>query len=269
MFQALYTQLAAWTFLLAAVVVAGAGMVYSFHNPGRMQSLWSRPVRRAALAVIAAQAIGTVGAALLLAGGLISDHVLRSYLNFWFYCLLGAVALPMGLALDERDRPPPRLREGSAVAIAIIGVIAVSHAWMGLWKTVLAALDVTIIVNPRLQEQIDSRLALAAAVPLTLVAAVVEEVIFRLGLQGLLEKQCRRWRLTPWVAIAAASLVWSLCHANFINVPGIKEGQIFLVGLVFGWLKWRYGPRACVAGHLGLNAGVILLEVLNPSGADP
>ena len=89
----------------------------------------------------------------------------------------------------------------------------------------------------------------------SLVGAVVEEVLFRGALQGNLSGS----RVGPAGAILITSLVWALGHgATYVQPPGIKETQIFGLGLIFGIMRERHGLRGSLALHL-LNNGLVVL----------
>lgn len=61
--------------------------------------------------------------------------------------------------------------------------------------------------------------------------AVVEEIAFRGIIQQRFEKV-----LGPWVAIGAASVLFSAAHFSILSAP-----YLAVAGALFGWMKWRTG----------------------------
>ena len=62
-----------------------------------------------------------------------------------------------------------------------------------------------------------------------LLAPVCEELVFR----GAILRTLLRWR-RGWVAIAISALLFSLVHANPVQMP-----HAFVIGLLLGWLYYR------------------------------
>jgi membrane protease YdiL (CAAX protease family) len=75
-------------------------------------------------------------------------------------------------------------------------------------------------------------------VPLTLAVVVIgpmgEEVMFR----GFLFRGWIRPGARGVLAIAVISLLWSLMHVQYTWVLMV---QIFMIGLILGWIRWRSG----------------------------
>lgn len=89
-------------------------------------------------------------------------------------------------------------------------------------------------------------------------AAVWEEVVFRGYLQGRLE----RTALGTWGAVIVAAFIFALGHANFVEPWGIKEFQIFVLGLLFGWTKLRFGLLAAVLVHMAHNGVSLAIQAV-------
>ncbi len=102
-----------------------------------------------------------------------------------------------------------------------------------------------------------------ASTAMALIAAVVEEVIFRGGLQTLLTEK------TPLGvpgAIVLVSIVWALGHVGaYVEQVGVKELQIFGLGVIYGYARWRFGLSAAIVLHLFNNGVTLLLLVILPS----
>ncbi len=88
--------------------------------------------------------------------------------------------------------------------------------------------------------------------------AVTEEVVFRGYLQGRLESS----PLGPWGAVLIAATIFALGHGNYVEPWGLKELQILVLGIFFGWIKLQYGLMAAVAVHLGHNAISLVIPVV-------
>lgn len=95
-----------------------------------------------------------------------------------------------------------------------------------------------------------------------LIAAVVvvgpagEEIMFR----GFL---FRGWVAPGWrgvVAVLVITLIWSALHLQY-DLLGIT--QVFLIGLVLGWMRWRSGSTALTTVlHMLVNLGATVETVL-------
>jgi membrane protease YdiL (CAAX protease family) len=78
---------------------------------------------------------------------------------------------------------------------------------------------------------------IALALAIVVVGPIGEEVMFR----GFL---FRGWVAPGWrgvVAIAVISLLWSMLHVQYAFV---QIAQIFLIGLILGWIRWRSASTA-------------------------
>ncbi len=61
--------------------------------------------------------------------------------------------------------------------------------------------------------------------------AIVEEVAFRGIIQHRLEMV-----VNPWIAIGAASILFSSAHLSLLSAP-----YLALMGMLLGWMKWKTG----------------------------
>ncbi len=71
-------------------------------------------------------------------------------------------------------------------------------------------------------------------VALVVAAPLMEELLFR----GFLFPGYARSSLGPWGAIALTSAGWAVMHVQYETFYLV---QIFILGCVFGWLRWRSG----------------------------
>lgn len=83
--------------------------------------------------------------------------------------------------------------------------------------------------------------------------ACAEEITFRGCLQGLFLQGAGRRSFPRALAVALASLLWTLLHVYNTTQPLLKCGQIFLLGLAFGELARRHGFDRAIWAHCGLN----------------
>jgi membrane protease YdiL (CAAX protease family) len=261
----LYRSLAPLAYLVVAGALALGGVATLLRD-----GMQGTRRRLAGWQVVAAVACGVgLVAALMAAVGL-------GLLGFAEWALVGAVvsqgllavcalqALPLGLKLDDRlreGRSAPDRGEaawgtglGTAVVLAVsFGGLVVVGQWVEIRQSALMA------------QMVATWGGLGVFAVVAMSAAVVEEVIFRLGLQGVLETFGRRIELPAGMAAAAAiigaSVLFALGHAGMVEPDGLKELQIFVVGVVLGTLKWRYGLWSCIVAHLVLNGAALVVEV--------
>ena len=94
---------------------------------------------------------------------------------------------------------------------------------------------------------------LLGAFTISILAPLLEEVMFRGAIQGYIIRKLR----TPWVAIVVASLVFGLFHMNPIQVV-----YATLLGVVFGWIYYRTGSlMSVIVGHV-LNNSIATLTMI-------
>ncbi len=113
---------------------------------------------------------------------------------------------------------------------------------------------------------------LIGAFTISLLAPLLEEVMFRGAIQGYMLRRLR----SPWLAIAVSALVFGLFHMNPVQVV-----YATLLGAIFGWMYYRTGSlMSVIAGHvlnntfatlttlaLGAESETELLESYVPQGA--
>ena len=133
-----------------------------------------------------------------------------------------------------------------------LGVLAVTAMVLVIAGDGVSALSGRQVVDP-FQINIYRSAARAGAVPwlwLTMVAMapIGEEVLFR----GFLFRGWQRTRHEAAVAIGSTALVWAALHLQY---SPIIMGQIFVVGLVLGWIRWFTGSTiSTIVLHAALNA---------------
>lgn len=91
---------------------------------------------------------------------------------------------------------------------------------------------------------------------------ICEEIIFR----GMIQKQL--YKFTPFIAVFTSSVMFGIYHGNF--------GQIFQaigVGIVLGYVAYRYSIKWSIALHITYNLGIgelfgLLSEFLDKGGEE-
>ena len=94
-------------------------------------------------------------------------------------------------------------------------------------------------------------------ITISLIAPLLEEVLFRGAIQGYMMR-----RYNPWVAIVCAALVFGVFHLNPVQMV-----YATLMGIVFGWIYYRTGSLlSVIAGHVLNNSMAALALQLLPEG---
>ena len=129
----------------------------------------------------------------------------------------------LGLAMPSR-------REAifGVAVIAALAIVLDSATWL-LGREVVTPFQVEAYRSAR-----ETGAWLPLLIAIVVAAPLGEEIMFR----GFL---FRGWAQSPrqvWPAIIVISLLWALMHTQY-DWFGI--GQIFIIGLVLGWLRWGSG----------------------------
>ena len=85
---------------------------------------------------------------------------------------------------------------------------------------------------------------------------LMEEAIFRGYLFGMVEWGLRkRVPQARWISGAAIAAVFALCHLPKAGITGLQIGVIFVMGLVYGWLRIKSNSTtAPFLAHAAYNA---------------
>lgn len=207
----------------------------------------------AILATIAASPLGLMGSVI---AGLLAQQI-------GHLATLGWVARSKRLGLESFGFDI----RGSDVRFAGLGValqIALAVAFAPLTRLLLPEGSPQVL-DPIISDarSLPTRLALGFAV--ALLGPVTEELLFR----GALLFRLTRTR-TMAFGLVVSSLVFSLLHivslnadtaGQFVRAAGAALPQLFLVGLVLGWLAIRNGRLGpSIFTHIGFNLlGVIFI----------
>ncbi len=124
----------------------------------------------------------------------------------------------------------PQTRDLTVGIVWLIGLIAIGDA--------LLFLSGHALVSP-FQLQSYTTAAAEGWLPAFLAAAIIvapagEEIMFR----GFLFRGWARTDRAAWPAILAISVLWAALHVQY-DWAGVL--QIFIIGLFFGWMRWRSG----------------------------
>jgi membrane protease YdiL (CAAX protease family) len=224
------------TLAVACLAMAG-GCAAIVRQPRILHWLLRPEGRRPVLAVVA-----------LSLGGLLASAV-----------VLGIVALAVWPWACERDHLRTRrpLTDWTFIALLIAAL-----SWSLAWIVVVSFVDAVKVQEDFMFENVSPLLrpfewvfVLGFAVAL----AIIEEAIYRGGVQQAVEK----WSGRPWLGIVVASAVWALAHGGYVEPFGVKEFQIFLLGVLIGVAANRHGLRGAIAIHVANNlmgVGLTFLE---------
>jgi uncharacterized protein len=171
-----------------------------------MSRTLAAPVRSASTVVAIVAAAG----ALALRPRIVAAHPIPAGVRTWLLALLylSIAAASLLPAMRSNDASGHR---GAAFAL---GLAALVVAWRSSEPAAPLALA-------------------AAALPLSVAAAIAEEALFR----RLLYAQLRRWGVP--VAIGGAALVFALAHLPAYGVAALPVD--LGAGLLFGWQRWAAG----------------------------
>ncbi|MEK7449709.1 MAG: CPBP family glutamic-type intramembrane protease [Planctomycetota bacterium] len=90
-------------------------------------------------------------------------------------------------------------------------------------------------------------------------AAVIEELVFRGGLQAFLLRLSGNKRPAVIGSIIFVSLLWAGLHIFNTDMPAIKSLQIFIIGIVFSEFTRRSCVESAMAGHIALNFTAVIM----------
>ena len=93
---------------------------------------------------------------------------------------------------------------------------------------------------------------LPGAAVLTYVA-INEELVFRMFWLRLLARALKRFRWRRLAAVLVTAAVWAVGHGSMLEPTWVKLTQIFVVGLVVGYVYLRAGIEGAIATHASLN----------------
>jgi membrane protease YdiL (CAAX protease family) len=84
-------------------------------------------------------------------------------------------------------------------------------------------------------------------------APVREELLYRLGIQGVIVRLTRGRTWSIPLAIGTSSLMWGLNHQTAWRLV-----ELVPAGIALGWLQVRHGTESCMVAHAGFNMAVFI-----------
>jgi membrane protease YdiL (CAAX protease family) len=216
-----------------ATLGLGAVAALGSQVPALLAYFWWREVTLAHWAEIASDGVAVVMLVCL-------STPVQVGLLIWFAKKAGSTAVSY-LALTL-----PSYRKMGTIVVAAMVLVSAGDG--------MSAVFGGQVVTP-FQSDIYRSAAKAGAVPLlwltvVAMAPIGEEILFR----GFLFRGWQRWRHGAGVAIGSTALVWAAVH---IQYSSLVVGEIFVVGLVLGWIRWFTGSTVST---------IILHAVLNSVG---
>jgi membrane protease YdiL (CAAX protease family) len=193
------------------------------------------------------------------------SRVCAGLLTTWLITVHVAMGLHCAAATDVAGFAflPGGRRPGFDVkswTVAVLAIIAGSMVFtVALFKLLPPRVQLAPYLVPvgalfRLPARIHVTPALIGAVMLI---ALVEELLFRGGVQNYVA-----WRLggrahKAGVAVVLAAFLWTLGHTAILDPYWLKGLQIFPIGLGLGWLALRYGLEASILAHAVFNVLIL------------
>jgi membrane protease YdiL (CAAX protease family) len=188
----------------------------------------------------------------------------------WLLAVVGAFHVALQIAVSQLAARPAQAyplllgdrtsRFRGWLVAALLGSLAGVASTLLFW-----ALDVrsgeTVRMAQKLMPGLETApavLVAGALIPAFVAIAISEEILFRGVVQGWVTRLLGGDRTAAALAIVAATAVWTLGHAGSAEPLWLKLSQIFILGLVFGWLAYRYSVEAAIVAHVGLNVSALL-----------
>jgi hypothetical protein len=132
------------------------------------------------------------------------------------------------------------------LVLTAVGLIYDGTVWL-MGRDVIPAVVINMYTSAR-----DGGMLVPFIFAIAVLAPVTEEIIFR----GFIY---RGWSQS-WLGVAGTVLVtsalWALLHTQY---DWDAVALIFVIGLVFGWLRWRSGSASLtIALHMLVNFGAVI-----------
>lgn len=89
--------------------------------------------------------------------------------------------------------------------------------------------------------------------------AIVEEIIFRLGIQSFIAKVFDLENHKYWIAILVTSFFWAVSHLGTLDPAWVKLVQVFPTGIMLGYIFKKYGLESAIFVHGAYNIGMALI----------
>jgi membrane protease YdiL (CAAX protease family) len=161
---------------------------------------------------------------------------------------------------------PPEPIEAAAPRIKLIPyALTIAAVVLGavIYSLILFAVThphVSAIVRSALSGTSANSPLTVTALLLVLEAGLVEEVLFRLGLQNYLGYKLKGRANGYWIAIVLTTILWTLGHVGSLDPDWVKLVQVFPLGLVLGWLFKKYGAESAILAHCLFNLAMAFTQ---------
>ena len=164
-----------------------------------------------------------------------------------YYCSLYNF-FPLPIIGDRKKKLTPDYFK--AVALGLLTIFVYSYLLFEIT-------DPQIPAKMSIQKQSVS-LFVTALVMLEL--AVIEEIIFRLGIQNFIVKVFDLENNNYWIAIIITSFFWTLMHLGTLDPAWVKFVQVFPIGILLGYFFKKYGLECTLLVHGTYNVGMVFLH---------
>lgn len=194
-------------------------------------------------------------------------RALKLVFSFVQLTLFGSIFLGAALSQSEGRHTPPLFAASAHnagewlfdVSLAVLGCLL----WTGVWLYIAGHLfeaetsqELFERFNRESPLSRDIRL-FALWIEILFIAPLLEEIIFRGFLMGQLllfvPKHLRERPAAQWGAIFGVTLLFCVLHTGQIDPAWVKWIQIFGIGVLLGWIRFRQGLGAAVVVHLLFN----------------
>ena len=183
--------------------------------------------------------------------------------TFIFACVGGYFATRYHIVYSRAIMPRIRRRTASLTIADIAGwpllVVAISVAWTVLIADLTGFIpEIDVTHAEFLQQEVGIRYGANLQLVVVLASMVIyEEIVYRMGMQGLL---LPLFRGRTWAAVLAASIIFTFAHYDpQIGTILYRYIQIFPLGLALGVLYFRRGIESAIIAHAVFNAAVFLI----------
>jgi hypothetical protein len=148
--------------------------------------------------------------------------------------------------------------QGYAVGFALLGYLAVfyllAQRYGGAW----------LPAEGPYSEIFNVSLPFLAPLTISLVAAVTEELTYRLFAISLIQ----RYTGSTLLALFVPAAIWAFGHSSYPVLPVYLRGiELTIAGLAFGWVFLHLGLLACVVAHFVIDAVQIGMPLLTSGNA--
>jgi membrane protease YdiL (CAAX protease family) len=197
------------------------------------------------------------------------DGTVHGPTSFVLAGLVGAVIVGLGFAAASRCRSVPRRSAQQRTRLALLSLAA--GAGVGLLN--LAANWGIAQADPALRALLIERMSTLQPAEALIASPMMEEVVFRLFVMGVMawvvSRFTNRSGLAFAVALIGSTVIFALLHLGrpFPDRPALSTfysaalmTKYTLLSLPLGWVFWRWGLPYAILCHIAGNATHIALQ---------